>query len=668
MTDKPTQPTPPTPAVVPLDHTSVGWLLAVALLTTAPHAEYLPWWLSSIGALLLLWRALLWQRQGPLPRHWLLLLVVLACIGAIFLQYRTLFGRDAGVALLFLFMALKSLETTQRRDAVVLVMLGYFLLLTHYFYSQSIAVGAWLLLAATVLTATLLRLHGHPGPVLQTLRQAALMLAQALPLMLLLFLLFPRINGPLWGLPQDAHSGRTGLSDEMTPGSISNLIQSGRIAFRARFDGPPPAPAERYWRGPVLESYDGRTWRPGPLRPPTIQHFVASIAASTRYEMTIEPHNQRWLLALEWPVAFPAEATLDANLSLVFRDPLHQRTRIHLASATGSRAQLSEPPEKLEALRRLPADYNPATRALAAQWRQQQGDAAAIISSALQYFRTQDFVYTLQPPLLGRHGIDEFLFQTRRGFCEHFASAFVVLMRAAGLPARVVTGYQGGEPNPVDAYLTIRQSDAHAWAEVWIDGQGWLRVDPTAAVAPSRIEDGLSAALPADEPLPALMQLDSDWIRGLRYRWEAANNAWNQWVLGYNPVKQRELLSQLGFTDPDWRRLAGLLFALCGLVLLAMTALLLRRQRSKDPALRQWQLFCARLGKLGYPRADWEGPADYAHRLAAALPAQAALIKQAAECYAELRYGARTEHDPGYQRRLRALRQLTARLPRRLQR
>jgi transglutaminase-like putative cysteine protease len=262
-----------------------------------------------------------------------------------------------------------------------------------------------------------------------------------------------------------------------------------------------------------------------------------------------------------------------------------------------------------------------------------------ISNAALLFFRQEAFFYTLQPPLLGQHAVDDFLFVSRRGFCEHFASAYVFLMRAAGVPARVVAGYQGGEINPVDGYFIVRQSDAHAWAEIWLADKGWIRVDPTAAVAPSRIEQGIASALPAGDALPALVRIDADWLRDLRNRWEATNNAWNQWVLGYNPQRQREVLTRLGLSEPDWRSMTAVLATLCGITLLFVTLWTLYQRNTVTPAQRAWQGFCKRLRRLGIARADWEGPLDFATRVARERPELGAVAHEAAGYFADLHYG-----------------------------
>lgn len=643
----------------PLEHGAIPWLLAVALATAAPHASHLPLWLSISVAGALAWRAWLWRTHARLPARALLALIVLAGVAAIGMQFGTLFGRDCGVALIVFFMAMKPLEMRTRRDSTALIMLGVFLLLTHYFYSQSIATGLWLIAATTWLVATLIRVNGGAQPPLAIVRYAALLLAQSLPLMLLLFVLFPRISGPLWGLPLDAHAGRTGLSERMSPGSLNRLIESGAIAFRVEFAGEPPPQSERYWRGPVLDDYDGLTWSAAQrgARPPATVPGVEARGPVYAYVSTLEANNQRWLLALDLPLSTPPASLLTRRFETLASAPLRARARFAFRSAPQSLANRDEDPALLQLSLRLPAQVNPRSRELALRWRAQSASAQQISDQALRFFADNDFVYTLRPPLLGPNAVDDFLFVTRRGFCEHYASAYVVLMRAAGVPARVVTGYQGGEINPVDGYLTVRQSDAHAWAEIWIAGRGWLRVDPTAAVAPSRIERGIDAALPAGEPLPALVRIDSDWLRELRNHVEAANNRWNQWVLGYNPQRQRELLSALGFADPDWRRMSAALAALCAIALAVVGAATLRQRPRATPAQRAWQRFCRRLARLGVTRLDWEGPLAFAARVARERPPLAAICREAAGHFAQLHYGV------GTPAQLQELKNCTRRLP-----
>lgn len=636
-----------------LDRQTTPWLFATALATTAPHALHQPLWLSAFAGLLLFWAIWLWWRDQRLPGRWILLPLVGAACAGILIEFHTLFGRDAGVAMLVIFMTMKLLELKSRRDAMVVVTLGYFLLLTHYFYSQSIPTGIWLLLCICMVTGTLIRLHGGPASTLRhSLRYAAQLCLQAIPLMLVLYLLFPRISGPLWGLPSDAHAGMTGLSDTMSPGSISNLAQSADIAFRVRFDLAPPPKQKLYWRGPVMESFDGTTWRPydGRLANPRLEILSPPIG----YETTLEAHNQRWLLALDAPSSLPAESTLNGTLTAASAKAVTERQRFKLSAALEYRFNTTEDPLTIRRNLALPEALNPKTRALGKQWQTSGMAPKAIIDSALGMF-AENFTYTLRPPLLGRNGIDEFLFLSRRGFCEHFAAAFVVLMRSAGIPARVVGGYQGGEYNPLDNYLVVRQSDAHAWAEVWQDELGWIRIDPTAAVSPSRIEAGIADALPFGEPLPVLVQWRANWVRGLRYRWEAINNAWNQNVLGYNNQRQRELLSRLGWPDTDWRGLISLLGIICSLLVAALMAWTLYRRPKLDPAQKLWLKALRQLARRQVDCAPWETPLALAQRVQELHPELAEAFQHVVEAYLQARYG-RTDHN------LKTLREAIAQL------
>jgi transglutaminase-like putative cysteine protease len=629
-----------------LEHGALPWLLAVAVATTLPHAEFLPGWLSAVCCAALAGRAWLWLKNGRLPRRWLLALVAVAGAAGIAWQYRALFGRDPGIALLVFFMALKPMEVSERRDGLVLVMLGFFLLLTHYFNSENIITGAWLFASAILLTATLLRMYGGAQSARGIFRYATLLIAQSLPFMLILFLLFPRIQGPLWGMPRDAYAGLSGLADQISPGSLDQLILSGELAFRVQFAAGMPDRSRLYWRGPALDSYDGRVWRSSFLSTSTAGREPAKIeadeASAVDYTITLEAHDRRWLLALDLPVALPGEAALSPTLEVLANRPVRYRARFAFRSATDYVAQREEEPRLLQLALRLPREFNPRSRELAEAWRRELVDAEKISAAALRLFRTENFFYTLQPPRLGEHAVDEFLFETRRGFCEHYASAYVALMRAAGVPARVVIGYQGGELNPVDGTLTVYQSDAHAWAEIWLEGRGWRRVDPTAAVAPSRIEQGIDAALPEGESRPALMRFDSGWLaplRTLRFRWEAINNAWDQWVLGYDSQRQHETLARLGLKDADWQSMFLTMTAASGAVLLLIVGRMLFRRTKSVPEVRLWHRFCARLESFGIQRAPWEGPFDLAARVALEAPALAPLVRRAADRFAELRYG-----------------------------
>jgi len=447
------------------------------------------------------------------------------------------------------------------------------------------------------------------------------------------------VQGPLWGLPQDAYSGMTGLSDTMTPGNLASLAQSDAMAFRAEFQGASPPSALRYWRGPVLWDFDGRTWSVGPNY---LADFVAPHGGrqSYRYEVVIEPHNRYWLFALETVATLPEGARMSYDGQLVSTSPVRERRRYELTSVIAPDGEMRDSEGTLRRALRLPQGSNPRASALAAQWRSESANDEQVVLRAIDFLRQGRYQYTLEPALLGTHSVDEFLFNTHEGFCEHFSSAFVFLMRSAGIPARVVTGYQGGELNPVDNIITVRQSDAHAWAEVFLRPRGWVRVDPTAAAVPGRVESGLARAVPQTGALPLMMRPQLEWLRGVRDRWEAVAHKWNVWVLGYNPERQRELMSLAGLRDADWRTLTAVLFSFLGAMTLILLAWSLRRMARPDPVQKAWRAFCQKLAKRGVERAANEGPRDYAARAARAIPAARVSILRIGALYIGLRYGA----------------------------
>ena len=375
---------------------------------------------------------------------------------------------------------------------------------------------------------------------------------------------------------------------------------------------------------------------PATTQPPELQFAGQPV----EYEVTLEPHNKRWLFALDMPAQLPPHSSVTPGLLLLADQPVTQRLRYDMVSYPHYRAGLSLSEAERQRALYLPEDANPRTLALAAQWRRSAKNDAQVMRQALNMFRVQPFVYTLNPPLLGEDPVDDFLFNTQRGFCEHYAGSFAVLMRAAGIPARIVTGYQGGEVNPFGNYLIVRQSDAHAWVEIWLQGQGWLRVDPTAAVSSARVEQGIGAALPAAEPLPALARLDNSWLRKLRLSLDGINNGWNQWVLGYDMQLQAKFLSALGLGEVSWDKLATWLGAMIGVLLLTMAAFILRQKRiAEDQVQKLYRIFCRKLAKRGIVRGFSEGPLDFATRIAASHQAWVNQAHMIIRQYIDLRYG-----------------------------
>jgi transglutaminase-like putative cysteine protease len=619
----------------------LSWLLASLGLVLVLHATQLVPWVPLLAAALGVWRFALALRHRPLPGMVVLVPITIAGALGILASYGGLFGRDAGVALLTLMTALKTMETRSRRDMTLLVFLGYFLSICAFLFSQAIPVALFMALPVIALTASLIGLN-HPNgtlPAAAKIKLSGVMLLQALPVMLVLFVLFPRVPGPLWGIPQDMARGQTGLSDDMSPGSISELSQSGAVAFRAVFSGPPPPSASLYWRGPVFWNYDGRTWRPGNTAQPLPQQDYQALSTPLGYTITLEAHNKPWLFVLDLPVKLPGIGTFTRDYQYLAKEPVRQRLRYDVASSLRYRNSGTLSTYDRQRALQLPPFGNQRTRTLAAQWREETQYPQALIQRALSMYNAS-FTYTLRPPALGASAVDGFLFDTKRGFCEHYAGSFVFLMRAAGVPARVVTGYQGGERNPMSDYLIVRQSDAHAWAEVWLDGQGWVRVDPTSAVAPQRVEQGIAAALSDAEPLPILVRPELTVFKRLNLGWDAVNNGWNQWVLGYNQQRQMEFLAKLAGSRVDWGDMAlwltGLLTAIVG----AIAALMLRDTLPKnDPALAAWIRFQKKLARAGISVYPHEGPRDLTHRAARLLFKRKTEIEHIGALYMMTRYG-----------------------------
>lgn len=646
----------------PVGRTTMLTLLLALIPVLGPHVLHLPEWCSWFAGLLFAWRAYLAWRElyGPvkLPSRWLLVFLMGLAIAGTLWTHRTLFGRDAGVTFVTLLLALKLLETRTKRDAVAAVFLSYFLILTNFFYSQTIGVAALMMVSLVMITSALIAANrdAAPLPLLAQTRLAGVIILQAFPMMLLLFLLFPRVNGPLWGLPADATAAVSGLSDSMSPGQITSLSLSDAIAFRVKFNGPTPAEAAMYWRGPVLSAFDGRNWRMQVANPYRPAQFEA-VGAKFDYTVTLEPSQKPWLFALEMPTQLPEYGRLTADLQPVTTKPVTNRMRYDATSYPAYRSIPQETREDLQPYLALPPRANPRTRELIASWLFQGTSGEAMVARALKHFRTEEFYYTFEPPLLDNNPVDEFLFITKKGFCEHYASAFTVMMRTAGIPARVVTGYQGGQVNPIDGFVTVRQADAHAWAEVWLRDRGWTRVDPTAAVSPARIERGLAGALPQRFAAPLISRFTGGWstdaLQTIRFNWEAVTNAWNQWVLNYSPDRQRETLERLGMKTPTWQDMVIALVIGMGLVSLVITGWILKSQRERDPVQRMWERFCRRLARAGVARAPHEGPLDFARRAEAwleakrpASPARHAVLK-IGRAYASLRYGVPGSDTPG---------------------
>jgi protein-glutamine gamma-glutamyltransferase len=628
----------------PVAYEQLVGISACLVLALAAHIGSLPVWVLVTVAACGGVRLMLARRGRPAPPRGVRLAIAGLAIGLLFLQFHTFNGLSAGTALLALVAGLKLLETETQRDIYVITLIIYFVSVSALLESVSFLLLAYLIGVCGLTTATLLRLTATlPVPDWRRcLRYAGRLLSQAVPLALVLWLLFPRFAGPLWHIPDDGRSAESGLSDTMSPGDIDQLALSDEVAFRVRFAAATPPPQERYWRGPVLHDFDGRTWRrayPSSSNPPPLQPQ----GPAYRYTVSLEPHQHTWIFALDWPSQWDLSGGfLTSDYTLVQRDRVSRPIDVIATSYT--RVQSSEPLNNLVRIRdtRLPPKRNPRTFQLAQTLRNAHPDDMDYIRAVLGMFTQQPFYYTLTPPKLADNPVDEFLFDTKRGFCEHYASAFATLMRAAGIPARVVTGYQGGTFNRFADYWILRQSDAHAWDEVWIEGRGWIRIDPTSAIAPNRVEQDPDSALSADEPLARRWQRRIPWLADTRLRLDALRQIWRERILFFDQNSQQKLLEWLRIPEPDGQKLVMVLAAALALVLCWLTWQVRREidPTRKELLIRAYARLCAKLAAVGLPRFAHEGAEDYAIRVAQRRPDLGPAVTAFCRHYSTLRYDA----------------------------
>jgi transglutaminase-like putative cysteine protease len=615
-----------------------GFVGAVVL-----NAQHTALWCLPLALLAVAWRARGLRAPLRLPARLLRIGLALLLTLAVLIGFHTLNGIEAGSSLLVAMATLKLTETARRRDWLIVLGAALFLLLAACLDGQALwrlpmyAGELWLLCAA--LYALGAGAEATDGAAL--LRRSGLSLAAALPFALLLFFFVPRLPGSFWALPQQ-HEAFTGLGDEMSPGSISQLTQSGEPALRARFDAALPPPAERYWRGPVLHVFDGYTWRR--------QH--AQVASAPRlqyqgqgysYQITLEPNQHHVLIALELPQGPPEElpnTSSTFDYQLVTTAPLERAVSYRLQSYPQHRSLDALSPAARRLDLQLPPQRNPRSVELAQSLRAAVASDADFIDAVLDYLRHGGFSYTLEPPLLDFNSVDDLLFRTREGFCGHYASAFVTLMRAGGVPARVVTGYLGGTWNRYGGYLFITQSDAHAWAEVWLEQRGWVRVDPTAVVAPGRLTEELDQLLPGVGSARRGL-LSWPWLANTVQAWQGLNAWWQDEFVGFDFARQLALLHGLGFKENELRAFALLLAggAAIWLGLLAWGMRPRSRPDAEDGLSRSWRILERKLRRAAEPRAAYESTTAYAARVGRAQPELSAAVAALARRYARLRYG-----------------------------
>lgn len=620
---------------------SLPFTLAALTFAIAPHVQYLPVWVTVTFACCVAGRWYIEKRRWRLPQPWLRIVLAMFCFLAILFSYKNISGVGPGSALLAVMGSLKLLETRTRRDQFVLLFISIFMIMASLLREQFLWSLPYLVAGLLVTMTAWLRMSvTRPTSLRQSLAGSSRLILYAAPLAVAMWILFPRISTPFWAVPIDTSGGVSGLNDTMSPGDVSSLSLSDAVAFRVRFEDTVPLPNKRYWRGLILHQFNGRTWTGRePMMDPGAKGRINVSGEPVRYQVVLEPTRQHWIFALDIPVNWSISQTfMGPDQQLASTLPIDQRIVYNAVSHT---TYTTDP--RLSTLAhgwytRLPDGRNPESLALAREMRATAGSDEQFIQSVLRKFHDEEFFYTLRPPALGRDPVDQFLFETRQGFCEHYASAFAVLMRAVGIPSRIVLGYQGGELNPLGNYMIVRQSDAHAWTEVWLPARGWHRVDPTAAVAPERIESGMSGVRFDEIGAAWGLSKPALWLHQLTLSWDALNARWNEWILGYGPENQLKFMQWLGMNKPDWQKMLSTLLALVTIGIICISILLVRRNRppKRDPAAVLYAVFTR---KAGLPLHKGETPQRYAKRLSQRPGLEPEHVERITTHYLAARYG-----------------------------
>lgn len=627
------------------ENKELGYLVGALIVALLPHMPSLPIWID-------IWCFILWGyliaslwKKWKQPSRWVR--ISLTCIGIAGVLSSS--GQQISSAtyqsLLAIMATLKPMEIRSHRDKMVTIFFAYFIIITSLFLSESLLISLYMFFSVFVTTAVLIQVN-HPGNRFQSnLRLSGKILIQAFPLMVILFLLFPRIEGSLWGITPGSIAS-SGFSDILSPGNVSRLILNNQIAFRVRFSKAIPRPEFLYWRGIVFSEFDGRNWKTSTQPPPRKNPVQGKNAID--YQIRLEPHQNRWLFALDLPASGQKNEIILADHTLRSWHKIRKTTQYPVISYLEYHTGPIHPWEKITLS--LPGAGNPMARELAEKWRRESKNPEEIIRRALDYFSTEPFAYTLKPPLLKQHVIDDFLFQSRRGYCEHYASAFAFLMRASNIPSRVVAGYLGGERNPYGDFMVIRQYHAHAWAEVWLASQGWVRIDPTSLIAPDRIELGPAGGLPVEDLPDTLLERDFSELNSVYNRlyffWEAVSNQWDIWFSGYSYMEQKSFFERLGLDlQSSWKRAAALL-SLLMLLLTGFFFLLVRKLRkattSPDIIQEIYEKFCIKLQRIGISRDPAQGPVDFAKQIRTLKPGIAMQADEIMKLYIKLRYANET--------------------------
>ena len=615
-------------------------LIILMLMVSLPHFEYIPWWSVAIVLFLAVWRSIIISKNKYRPGKAISALLTILSALLIYQKSGGFSGIAAGSHLLVVMAFFKLLESKSSRDYMLLVILSFFIIATNFLFSQSIATAVYMFLCIFFTLITMISINQKK--IIIPLKEKSIislkLIAYSLPIMIILFLFFPRITGPLWNTNNDQTQAKSGLSDSMEPGLISQLVYSNDLVFRAKFNNQTPPQHKLYWRALTLINFDGRKW----TKPTNSESGAVLRINSNGYEYTVtmEASNKKWLYLLDLPYQINKKHQINSDFTSHTANSINTLTQ-YTAQSSQNYYMSNDLDPVFKTLALSTPDLNKKTRALAERWQQKSTDTEEIIRQALAFFAQQGFSYTLSPARLTRtSAIDQFLFETREGFCEHYASAFATLMRHAGIPSRIVLGYLGGELNPIDNIISVNQSMAHAWTEVWIDGKGWIRIDPTAAIAPDRINVNISSALKDNKDLPFHLTINSEALLAIKQLMNAIDNQWNQWVLNYDETHQKKFLKFLTGVDYSLKDISNLFIQiiLITLLLTGFAYLFNNLKKKKDPVKNDYQLFLKKLNKAGLPKLSSEGPRDYKDRLIKHFPAQKQEISFIMENYINLRY------------------------------
>jgi len=525
------------------------------------------------------------------------------------------------------------------RDVYILLFLGFFLLLAGFLFDQSPLMTIYQFIPVIAILNGLTSIHiikfnsteidfsedekikseewnlfNHPF--LITLKKLSKYLVLALPLMIVLFVFFPRLSGPIWKMPGGSNN-TSGISDSMTPGDVSLLHLSQEVAFRVRFKSNTPPEHEMYWRVLVLDEYDGLTWSrhdkdQGSISTKALDAIKNEVLNTNKqqniyyeYDISLEETNQKWLTFLDRPISIPKRSKMFLDYSVKVPYRLVDRVRYTAESILNLKLDsvLSQNEKLLNTY--LPDEFNKKSFDWAVTQRKLFSNDREYIHSILKTIHQQEFFYTLRPPIMKQDTVDDFWFEQRRGFCEHYAGSLVFLARAANIPARVVIGYQGAEKNPLSDYWIVRHANAHAWTEIWFEDEGWIRIDPTAAIAQHRIEEALQADYRQRNSLFDNFGFDSvdlndiGWVKNIQYWADQVNTSWNDWVIDYNQGQQKKLFNGLGFEHLTSQQISFIMIALLAIFLSLIGRKWFKPVQFSDPVQRSFHLLLSKLEKKG---------------------------------------------------------------------